>query len=196
MRFKNFRRLVFAGLGLVAVVGAACGSDPAPPTAPAAPAATATSMPQPTATAEPTVTQTPPTPVPLPESKPFTQELRFDADPLPKDEVVALWTEYLSDTKILGEHRWAVEIILCGDGTGFSKWRDPVRRASLTWSLVQSGDWNSVRPILTINPNDPTDPPDRVPHALIAHAADGFTSDEYSSLAIVDLGTEECSYPS
>ncbi len=95
-----------------------------------------TSAPQSTSTPI-TASQTPVSQLPV--SKPFPAALRSDSDPLPSDEVIALWTDYLAGTDILGEHYSRFELRLCGDGSGDST----VTRSNTGPAIVAKGTNNS-----------------------------------------------------
>ncbi len=83
-----------------------------------------------------------------------------DAERLPSDIVASLWTDYLSDTRIIDDRRDTVAL-LCGDGTGFATvlggWNVPPAPSGddgMTWNVERDRGGRWYEAILRMNFND------------------------------------------
>ncbi len=170
--------------------------SPVPPTAIAG---SPTVGPGPTPTVGPESTSEPVT-----NEKPFPDALKSGSPELPGDQVVALWTAYLSDTVIAGENKRLVELRLCGDSTGNLKRihvENPpnpgVLESSpiLTWNLeTTSGAWNEVRVNYGVDPSGAgSDPQIAWDFQVFGHEDGELVGELYESLSIVEAGDGACS---
>lgn len=177
-------------------------------------AAIATSTPEPTATPEPTSTPMPTptptsTPIAFPPLKEFPQALRFDSEPLEEAEVIALWTDFLTDTRTLGQVVTTQgvphgapkgadisvlgEIWLCSDRTGRAENVQPYNSqgrapGSFTWEVMATDDWNRVAVRLKATGEFDTS----LWFQWYGYDENGLFSREFTTVGIEDISAEHC----
>ena len=148
------RSLTIAVLLMLAV---ACGGDAASETAPASDVVS-------TATATAVISVTPvPTSVPLSARssqdwairgltslRTFPSDLEAESNPLPRNEMEALWSEFLRGTRAVDNESGQEVFDLCSDLSGMNlEWFDEteLEAAPFTWSVRRDpgGGWNAIR---------------------------------------------------
>jgi hypothetical protein len=158
-----------------------------------------TNTPEATATVEPTSTPEPTptlTPVAYPPNKAFPDALRYDAEPLPEEEVLALWTEYLTNTSTLGTYhrfgsRHTGETKLCSDGNGNRRFLN-ASFGNLTWDVRQVEDeWNRVA-VYSKAPADADNERGGIYVRVYGHDENGLVVNGFDTFGVADISLEQC----
>jgi hypothetical protein len=157
-----------------------------------------------TVQAETTVEPTAITVSQTPLGKAFPAALMAGADPLKSDQVVELWTEYLTNAQVIGESKYQKEFTLCENGTGTGTIQEPgtndgFTSNKFTWNITAGSEpWNEItlRMVVETVINDGSIGNERRSvynfQQTIGHEKGTLVGELFDTINVVDSESDDC----